>query len=413
MICQPFFAAALPRNFWNSEPLPRWVFRMAGDASNHGILTALAAELREFRQKIGSLLLLLGGPALLVLLCGEAVKSPELHRGVARYQDHDRSERSQAFVQLLISNSKLNWQLIDAGVEWNFAQDGTIATLVIPENWGEGLINGDPQPVRLALDGSDPTVAAEVESSVREILLEYQQNALQEILDTLPEEVIALGKQLDPAVRKRFVSWMAPWTAETEAKPPARQLDFLLPGIIGMIFQALGVMLIASPSTTTVRSIWARALAGLAVLAPAMALAFIAAAVRFGFSPSSMPATVAVSIGFLSCSLAIGSLLSAFFSGLLTRLQAAVYYIVAAAFLSGAFFSVIRLPAVLEKLGYAFPLTWFCNVVRQTGPEHAGFGAALVTSGALLVAAAALCFVATAKATRGSQATAPGATAAS
>ena len=386
---------------------------MTGEGSRRGILEGAAAELRIFRESIGSLLLLLVGPALLVLLCGESLKSPEVNRGLARYQDLDGSERSAALVQLLTSKSQLTWQAVDAGIDLAPARDGAIAALVIPENWGTGLINGDPQPVRLALDSSDPTVAAEVESSVREILREYQQNALQEILDTLPEQVVTLGKQLDPAVRKRFVSWMAPWTAETQAKPAGRQLDFLLPGIIGMIFQALGVMLIAARSTTSVVSVWARLLAGVAVLAPAMALAFIAAAVRFGFLPSSMLATAAVSIGFLSCSLAVGSFLSAFLRGLLTRLQGALYYIVAAAFLSGAFFSVIRLPAVLEKLGYAFPLTWFCNVVRETRSEHAGFGAALVTSGALLVAAAALCFVAAAKRTRGSQATGPGASTAS
>ena len=372
---------------------------MTGDGSERGVLEAAAAELRIFRENIGSLLLLLLGPALLVLLCGESLKSPEVNRGLARYQDRDGSERSEALVQLLTSRSRLTWQAVDAGFELAPARDGAIAALVIPGNWGTGLVNGDPHPVRLTLDGSDPTVAAEVESSVRDTLREYQQNALQEILDTLPEEVITLGKQLDPAVRKRFVSWMAPWTAEAEAKPAARQLDFLFPGIIGMIFQALAVMLMALRSETSAGTVWARVLAALAVLSPAMALAFIAAGVRFGFSPGSILATATVSIGFLSCSLAIGSLLNAFLTGTLTRLQATLYYVVAAAFLSGAFFSVMRLPAVLEKLGYLFPVTWFCNVVRGTGP-------ALVTSAALLVAAAALCFLSAAKVRRNSQVTA-------
>ena len=410
MICQPFFAAALPRNFWNFESQPRWVSGMAGDGSNRGILTAFAAELRDFRQNIGSLLLLLLGPAFLVLLCGEALKSPEVNRGVGRYQDRDGSERSHALVQLLISTSKLNWQVIDAGVEWDLARDSAIAALVIPENWGEGLINGDPQPVRLIVDGSDPAAAEEVAWSVRQTLREYQQNALQEILDTLPDEVIALGKQLDPAVRKRFVSWMAAWTAEVEAKSPTRQLDFLLPGVIGMIFQAVGVMLMASRSTSGARSVWVRALAGLAVLAPAMALAFIAAAVRFGFSSGSIAGTAAVSVAFLACTVGIGSLLSVSFSVPLTRLQATVYYLVAAGVLSGAFFSVIRLPAVLEKLGYVFPLTWFCDVVRDAGSQQGGFGPALVTSGGLIVAAVAMCFAAAAIAERHLRVTEPAAT---
>ena len=366
---------------------------MDEEISAGGIGHALIQELRIFRESIWSLACLLVGPALLVLLCGEAIKSPSVNRGLAWWEDLDGSDRSREFVQLLTAKNKLLWNPLPAGTKGDLGQDSAVALLVIPENWGTSLVDGDPKPVRLVVDATDPMVSAEVESSVREILREFQQNALQEILDTLPEEVIELGKQLEVSVRKRFVSWMTPWTAEIEARSQLRLVDFLLPGILGLIFQTLAILIMVSRGITGSAQLRGRLLAGLAVLAPAIALAFIISAIRFGYTSGSIFAVAFLSLAFLACSLALGGLFSACFKRSFTAALMAIFYIIAGAFVSGAFFSVIRLPEALEKIGYVFPLTWFCKVAREIQVHQAGFGSVLGTSGGLLAAAAVLCFL--------------------
>ena len=121
------------------------------------------------------------------------------------------------------------------------------ATLVIPTGWNESLDNGDPKPLLLYLDGSDTNTADAVEGSVRQSLGDFQLKTRDRMIETLPEEVFELGKQLPVEVRKRFVSLMEPWTVDRKVlyNPKTRFIDYVVPGIIGLILQLLTVTLMA------------------------------------------------------------------------------------------------------------------------------------------------------------------------
>src|SRR5260370_39922973 len=121
------------------------------------------------------------------------------------------------------------------------------ATLVIAQGWNESLESGDPKPLLLYLDGSDINTSEAVEGSVRQSLGDFQLKQRDRMIENLPEEVFELGKQLPVQIRKRFVSMMEMWSIDRKLlyNPKLRVIDYVVPGIIGLILQLLTVTLMA------------------------------------------------------------------------------------------------------------------------------------------------------------------------
>src|SRR5439155_21418984 len=96
-------------------------------------------------------------------------------------------------------------------------------------------------------DGSDTTTATQMEGSVRESLGDFQMKERDIMIDTLPEVVFELGKKLPVEIRKQFVSLMTAWSTESKIlyNPKERFIDYVVPGIIGLILQLLTVTLMA------------------------------------------------------------------------------------------------------------------------------------------------------------------------
>ena len=70
------------------------------------------------------------------------------------------------------------------------------ATLVIPGGWTDSLNKGDPKPLPLYLDDSDTNTASAVEGAVQKNLGDFQAKERDLLVESLPEEVIELGKKL-------------------------------------------------------------------------------------------------------------------------------------------------------------------------------------------------------------------------
>src|SRR5204862_7282868 len=68
------------------------------------------------------------------------------------------------------------------------------------------------------------------------------------MIDALPEDVFDLAKKLPVEVRKQFTSMMEPWTTEHKIlyNPKTRFIDYVVPGVIGLILQLITVTLMAS-----------------------------------------------------------------------------------------------------------------------------------------------------------------------
>ena len=195
------------------------------------------------------LLLVLTLPPLFTLLFGHAFETGELTGVRSLLIDQDNTPRSQEFIDIISKNKTFQWRRGSPEIknESDLLGHGVKASLVIPAGWNESLENGDPKPLLLYVDASDINTADAVEGSVRQSLGDFQLKQRDRMIETLPEEVYELGKQLPVQIRKRFVSMMEMWSVNRKLlyNPKSRVIDYVVPGIIGLILQLLTVTLMA------------------------------------------------------------------------------------------------------------------------------------------------------------------------
>jgi ABC-2 type transport system permease protein len=263
------------------------------------------------------------------------------------------------------------------------------AALVIPKGWDESLENGDPKPLLLFLDGGDINTADAVEGGVRQSLGDFQLKQRDRMIETLPEEVFELGKQLPVQIRKRFVSMMEMWTVDRKVlyNPKARVIDFVVPGIIGLILQLLTVTLMACTiareresgtlyqlMVTSLRRreiVIGKLLPYLLVSALLVVVIMLVSRLHFGVAFYQLPALAVICLLFLLCSLGLGLLISAFSQTQTQAIQFSVFFLLPVFVLSGAFAPLEQLPKAVRYISEIFPLTHFCRAFRLVNMYHA------------------------------------------
>lgn len=337
------------------------------------------------------LVLLLILPPVFTLIFGHAFETTGASNVPALLENRDHSPPSEAFVRQLMMGTVFEWKQTDAmGGRPDLLAEQVQAALVIPQGWGASLKNGDPIPLPLYLDGSDTNTASELEGRIQENLAEFQKKQLETTIETLPENVIVLAKKLPVDVRKEFVSSMTQWGVKTAVlyNPQQRFIDYVVPGIIGIILQLLTVTLTAC---TIAREREAGTLYQLMVtslrrgeivtgkILPYLAISILLILVvillagwhfRVGFHQPFVLAVICLL--FLLCSLGLGLLISAFSRTQTQAIQLSVFFLLPVFVLSGAFAPLEQLPPAIRYLSECFPLTHFCRAFRLVNLYHAG-----------------------------------------
>ncbi|HJW39441.1 MAG TPA: ABC transporter permease [Candidatus Udaeobacter sp.] len=337
------------------------------------------------------LLLVLTLPPLFTLLFGHAFETGELTGVPSVMIDRDNTPRAQEFIDIISKNKTFHWRRgsPDTKNESDLLAHGVRAALVIPKGWDESLENGDPKPLLLYLDGGDINTADAVEGSVRQSLGDFQLKQRDRMIETLPEEVFELGKQLPVQIRKRFVSMMEMWAVDRKVlyNPKARVIDFVVPGIIGLILQLLTVTLMACTiareresgtlyqlMVTSLRRreiVIGKMLPYLVVSAFLVVVIMLVSRLHFGVAFYQLPALAVICILFLLCSLGLGLLISAFSHTQTQAIQFSVFFLLPVFVLSGAFAPLEQLPKAVRYISELFPLTHFCRAFRLVNMYHA------------------------------------------
>ena len=338
------------------------------------------------------LLLVLALPPLFTLLFGHAFETSELTGVKSLLIDRDNTPRTQDFVDIISKNKTFQWRYGSANTknESDLVGEGVQAALIIPKGWNESLENGDPKPLLLYLDGTDINTSDAVEGSVRQSLGDFQLKQRDQMIETLPEEVIELGKQLPVQIRKRFVSMMEMWSIDSKRlyNPKSRVIDYVVPGIIGLILQLLTVTLMACTiarerESGTLYQLMVTSLRRreivigkmLPYLVVSMFLVMVIMLVsrwHFGVIFYQLPALAVVCLLFLLCSLGLGLLISAFSRTQTQAIQFSVFFLLPVFVLSGAFAPLEQLPKAIQYISELFPLTHFCRAFRLVNMYHAG-----------------------------------------
>jgi ABC-2 type transport system permease protein len=358
------------------------------------------------------LLLVLTLPPLFTLLFGYAFESGEITGVSSLLINRDNMPRTQEFIDIISKNKTFQWRRGSPDIknESDLLGHGVQAALVIPAGWNESLENGDPKPLVLYIDGADINMVEAVEGSVRESLGDFQLKQRDRMIETLPEEVFDLGKQLPLQIRKRFVSMMEMWTVDHKLlyNPKLRVIDYVVPGIIGLILQLLTVTLMACTIareresgtlyqlmiTALRRSeiVIGKMLPYLVVSSLLIVVIMLLCGWHFGVAFHNLPALALVCLLFLLCSLGLGLLISAFSRTQTQAIQFSVFFLLPVFVLSGAFAPLEQLPQAVRYISELFPLTHFCRAFRLVNMYHAG-PQFYVTDLVILLAGAVITFL--------------------
>ena len=361
------------------------------------------------------LILILTLPPAFTLLLGHAFETTDIHQAPTLLHDADRSEESGKLIELLRADKAFAWRESKEALpeKFDLLHAGVRAALIIPPQWGEGLKNGEPIPLHAILDGTDTSTAPQLEGAIQKVLGEFQLASRDGIIADLPEEVFEFGKTLPERVRKTFVSAMEPWTVKSDIRynPKLLFIDFVTPGIVGLILQLLTVTLMACTIARERESgtlsqllvsplrrneiVAGKVLPYLVVSILLISMTLATAHFHFHVLFHAPLLLSLICLLFLLCSLGTGLLISAFCETQAQAIQFAVFYLLPVFPLSGAFAPLDQLPAEVRNLAQAFPLTHFCHAFRMVNLAHTGIQPIMSDLMFLLVGAVVTCAGAT------------------
>jgi len=337
------------------------------------------------------LVLLLILPPTFTLIFGHAFGNGGSSDVPALLEDRDHSPASLEFVSQLKTETTFKWkESTDIGGHPNLLEQGVRAALIIPGGWGASLKNGDPVPLPLYLDGADTNTADELQGRIKESLAKFQKTQLEETVTNLPESVIELGEKLPVEVRKQFVSAMSQWDLKSHVlyNPNERFIEYVVPGIIGIILQLLTVTLTACTiareresgtlyqlMVTSLRRseiVLGKIVPYLGISILLILVVLVVAGWHFDVNFHQPPVLAVICLLFLLCSLGLGLLISAFSRTQTQAIQFSVFFLLPIFVLSGAFAPLEQLPQAIRYISEIFPLTHFCRAFRLVNLYHAG-----------------------------------------
>ena len=334
-------------------------------------------------------------PPFFTFLFGHAFANSTIRDVPAMYYDADKSPQSEAFLALIKGKDTFDWKPWqgDPNGKIDLFTAGVQAAIVIPAGWGAALMGGEPKPILAVLDGTDTNTAPSVQGALQEALGDYQSQQRDNLIENLPDEIIDLGKQLPLQIRHEFSSMMVPWEVKTETlyNPNLDFIDYVVPGIVGLILQLITVTLIASTITrerevgtfsqlmvTPLRQseiVIGKVLPYLVISMFLIASTIAVGSLHFGVK-FQQPVLLSITCFlFLLFSLGLGLLISAFSRTQTQAIQLSIFFLLPVMLLSGAFAPLSQLPRAVRICSELFPLTHFCRAFRNVNMHHAHISA--------------------------------------
>jgi ABC-type multidrug transport system permease subunit len=333
-------------------------------------------------RRVLALLIIL--PPVFTLVFGHAFEAGEMKNVPALLINRDGTDRAERFMSLIVGNKTFAWQTQPPSTtdEADLLGHGVQAALIVPKGWSDGIATGAPMPLQLYLDGADTNTAEQLEGSVQKTLGDFQLNERQVMVDALPEEVFTLAKKLPVEVRKQFTSMMEPWTTEHKIlyNPKTRFIDYVVPGVIGLILQLITVTLMACTlarereagtlfqlMVTSLRRreiVLGKVIPYLAISIVLILSIILLTAWHFQVQFKNPGALALICFLFLLCSLGLGLLISAISRNQTQAIQFSVFFLLPVFVLSGAFAPLEQLPQAIRYISELFPLTHFCRAFR-------------------------------------------------
>lgn len=331
------------------------------------ILSVMQKEFLHILRDRRTMLVMIVLPIAQLLVFGYAVETDVRHMPTL-VVDNDRSQTSWQYLEKLGNTSYFDLQgYVDshddliAAIDSNRAKVG----IVIPAGFAADLARSTAQ-VLVIIDGSDPSAA-------RSAL-----NAATSASQTYAVELLA-----QTSAQRGGGPIQSPLDLRTRLlyNPGMRSVDFMIPGMLGLIMQFQTLMLTAFAVVrerehgtmeqllvTPIRP-WELLLGKIAPYA-LLALINIATVLAIGVGwfgvpfKGSLAQLLLVSMLFLFSSLGLGLLISTVAMNQQQAQQLAALILLPALVLSGFIFPRESMPPLIRDIGALFPLTYFLQIVR-------------------------------------------------
>lgn len=327
-----------------------------------------------------TLVFLLLMPSIMTVLFGYAIGNPKVTALRTRVLDRDGGRIGSEYVEAIEGSLTFKPDVVPDATEADVARaeedlrtDRIAAFVVLPDGLTRDADLGRPAKVRVVVDASDTFAAPAI---------------LRELASTTVQQNSFLAANLrvrDGKARttEDGLHQVAPIELAHELRynPDLKTQNFVMPGVIGLILQLLTVIVMSTsiarerergtmdqlavtpltPAEIFVGKLLPYFLISLVVTVNVMLLAWW----LFGVSLSGhLSVVAALVVSFILGSLGVGQVISIVSRNQSQAVQLAVFFILPAFVLSGAFTPIETQPEAVRPIAYLFPLTYFCRGFR-------------------------------------------------
>ncbi|MFM7736385.1 MAG: ABC transporter permease [Alphaproteobacteria bacterium] len=327
-----------------------------------------------------TLVFLLLMPSILTVLFGYAIGNPKVTALRTRVLDRDGGRIGSEYVEAIESSLTFKPDVVEgasdadvARAEEDLRADRIAAFVVLPEGLTKDADEGRPVKVRVVVDGSDTFAAPAV-------LRELGSTTVQQNSFLAANLRVRDGKARTTEDGLHQVSPIE-LAHELRFNPDLKTQNFVMPGVIGLILQLLTVIVMSTsiarerergtmdqlavtpltPTEIFVGKLLPYFLISLVVTVNVMVLAWW----LFGVSlKGHLPVVAALVVSFVLGSLGVGQVISIVSRNQSQAVQLAVFFILPAFVLSGAFTPIESQHEAVRPIASLFPLTYFCRGFR-------------------------------------------------
>ena len=336
---------------------------------NGRILAIIRKEFIQVKRDPRTLVIIMIVPAVQLLLFGYAVTTNVDHITTVVH-DQARDSRSRDFIKAFTNTEYFTVvNHVDSPGEARAAIDRGDAKVafIIPPDFSRNLDAGKVAQLQVMIDGSDPNTASTALFTASSIAQNQAATLVQQSLSRMGG-----GRGLDIPVEIR---------PNILYNPSMESVNFMIPGLIGLIIQTQAVILTAfaivrEREKGTLEQLIVTPIKPLELMVgkilPYVIIAFIQVLVALGLGmlwfkmsvAGSVTLLLALSLVFLIGSLGIGLLISTISQTQNQALQLSMLVMLPSILLSGFVFPREAMPPVLYYMGYAVPLTYFLKILR-------------------------------------------------
>lgn len=336
-------------------------------------------EFIQIKRDRRTLAMVLVMPLMMILLMGYAVNTDVTH--IPSYAvDQSRGEASRRLIEALTLTNYFDvvgYPESAAALRMAIDRGDVKAGFVIPPTFDDDLLAGRVTQVQLIVDGSDPNVAQTAMFAASAIIQSRSAELLAERMNLLGAETLARsGAAIDVRTDVLY-------------NPDMRSINFMIPGLIGLIIQFQATLLTAfaivrERERGTLEQLIVTPIRAWELMAgkimPYVMIAFFGVAeasvvglLWFDVSfAGSFPLMMLLSVVFLLSALGIGLLISTVSTTQAQAMQMAMFTLMPSMMISGMIFPIENFPIVVRWASYLTPLTYFLRIMRGIALKGVG-----------------------------------------